>query len=111
MVRGAGQMAVSNRLTHPHIAQMEWPTIMIFVLGIGNFALNRAVFDSGHPLLVRLPRSSQTLGRRAALVTEFAVLFFALLLSVEGWPGFVWAYCGYTAVNAAAGWLIVSGRV
>lgn len=84
---------------------------MIFVLGIGNFALNRAVFESGHPLFARMPRSSQTLGRRAALVTEFAVLFLALLLSAEAWPGFVWTYLIYSLVNAAAGWLLLSGRV
>ncbi len=111
MVRYGGQMAVSNLPERRHTGPMDWPTIIIFVLGIGNFALNRAVFDSGHPLLARLPGSSQTLGRRAALVTEFAVLFFALLLSAKGWPGFVWAYCCYTAFNALAGWLIVSGRV
>lgn len=84
---------------------------MIFVLGIGNFALNRAVFDSGHPLFARLPNASQVLGRRAALVTEFVLLFFALLLSVEGWPGFVWAYGGYTMFNGVAAWLLLSGRV
>lgn len=84
---------------------------MIFVLGIGNFALNRAVFDSGHPLFARLPRASQMLSSRAALVTEFAILFFALLLSVQGWPGFVWTYLIYTALNGAVGWLILSGRV
>lgn len=86
-------------------------TVIIFLLGIANFAIGRAVFESGHPLLVRLPQASQLLGRRAALVTEFAVLFFALLLSVEGWPGFVWAYGGYTGVNALAAWLILTGRV
>lgn len=90
---------------------MTSATFMIFILGIANFALNRAVFLSGHPLLSRLPRSSQVLGQRAALVSEFAVLFFALLLSVEGWPGFAWAYGGYTAFNAAAAWLILNGRV
>jgi hypothetical protein len=90
---------------------MGWPTIIIFVLGIGNFAANRAVFESGHPVLASLPHSSRLLGQRAALITEFAVLFFALLLSVEGWPGFVWAYCGYSAFTAIAAWLILSGRV
>lgn len=90
---------------------MGLATIMIFVLGVGNFAINRAVFDSRHPLFVRLPRSSQVLGQRAALLTEFAVLFFALLLSVEGWPGFVWAYSGYTLFNGVAAWLILSRRV
>lgn len=90
---------------------MAWATIVIFLLGVGNFALNRAVFDSGHPLLARLPRSSRILGSRAALVTEFAVLFFALLLSVKGWPGFAWAYLAYTGFNAVVAWLILTGRV
>ncbi|MFO6446637.1 hypothetical protein ACLBKU_05775 [Erythrobacter sp. NE805] len=86
-------------------------TIIIFLLGIANFAINRAVFDSGHPLLVRLPAASQALGSRFALGSEFAVLFFALLLSVRGWPGYAWAYGVYTAFNAGAAWLILSRRV
>ncbi len=90
---------------------MGWSTIVIFVLGVVNFALNRAVFDSGHPLFARLPEASRVLGNRAALATEFVVLFFALLLSVRGWPGFVWAYLGYTGFNALAAWLIVGRRI
>jgi hypothetical protein len=103
-------MAVSNRRAQRHIAPMTLATTIIFLLGIANFAINGAVF-AGHPMFARLPRASQTLGRRAALVSEFAVLFFALLLSVNGWPGYAWAYGVYTAVNAAAAWLILSGRV
>ena len=90
---------------------MGWATAIIFLLGIVNFALNRAVFDAGHPLLARLPRSSRLLGSRAALVSEFAVLFFALLLSVRGWPGYAWAYAGYTALNGFAAWMILRGRL
>jgi hypothetical protein len=90
---------------------MGWPTIIIFVLGIGNFALGRAIFASGHPMFARLPQSSQTLARRASLATEFVVLYFALLLSVQGWPAFAWAYLGYSALNGVAGWLILTGRV
>lgn len=86
-------------------------TVIIFLLGIANFAINRAVFDSAHPLFVRLPQVSRTLGCRAALVSEFAVLFFALLLSVEGWPMFVWAYAVYTLCNGGAAWLILTRRV
>jgi hypothetical protein len=111
MARNGGRVAVSNRPAHRHIAAMGWATIIIFVLGIGNFALGRAIFASGHPMFARLPQASQTLARRASLVTEFVVLYFALLLSVQGWPGFVWAYCGYSALNAGAGWLILTGRV
>ena len=90
---------------------MAWPTIVIFVLGVANFALNRVVFDSAHPLLARLPQASRVLGRRAALVTEFAVLLCALMLAANGWPGIVWAYAGYTAFNAAAAWLIGTGKL
>jgi hypothetical protein len=39
------------------------------------------------------------------------VLFFALLLSVKGWPGFALAYGLYTAVNAGAAWLILNGKL
>ncbi|MFN3863797.1 MAG: hypothetical protein ACK4RT_05885 [Erythrobacter sp.] len=90
---------------------MGWSTLVIFVLGIVNFALNRAVFGSGHPLLARLPEASRVLGNRAALATEFVMLVFALMLSVNGWPGFVWAYLFYTAANALAAWLIVGRRI
>ena len=90
---------------------MSWATAIIFLLGIANFALNAAVFARGHPMFARLPQASQTLGRRAALVSEFAVLFFALLLSVRGWPGYAWAYGAYTAINAGAAWFILKARV
>lgn len=93
------------------VADMGLATIVIFVLGIGNFALNRAVFESGHPLFARMPRTTRMFRNRAALVTEFAVLFFALLLSADGWPGFAWAYAVYTAFNTFTAWLILSGRV
>lgn len=90
---------------------MSSATAIIFLLGIANFAIYGAVFARGHPLFARLPAASQTLGRRAAMLSEFAVLFFALLLSVRGWPGFALAYAVYTAVNGGAAWLILSGRV
>lgn len=90
---------------------MSFATVIIFLLGIANFAVGRAVFERGHPLFARLPQISQTLGRGAALVSEFAVLFFALLLSVEGWPVYAFAYAAYTAVNGLAAWLMLSGKL
>lgn len=86
-------------------------TAIIFLLGIANFAIFAAVFARGHPLFARLPAASQTFGRRAAMLSEFAVLFFALLLSVNGWPGFVWAYLVYTLLNGVAAWLILARKV
>lgn len=105
------QKAVSNRPALAHKGTMGWATIVIFVLGIGNFALQQAVLDSGHPLVRRLPFGAGEIGRRAAVATEFAVLLFALLLSANGWPGFVWAYAAYTGFNAVAAWLILGGKV
>jgi hypothetical protein len=104
-------MAVSNRPAQRHTGLMGWSTVIIFFLGIANFALGRAMFESGHPLIARLPQISQTLRRRAALVTEFAVLVFALLLSVRGWPGYAWVYAAYTAFNGVAAWMILSRRL
>lgn len=104
-------MAVFNRPAQGHSDAMSWATVIIFVLGIANFAINRAVFESGHPLFARLPQISQTLGRRAALVSEFAVLLVALMLSVEGWPLFALAYAAYTLCNGGAAWLILTRRI
>lgn len=104
-------MAVPNRPAQRHSGPMGWSTVIIFLLGIVNFAINRAVFDSAHPLFARLPQISQTLGRRAALVSEFGVLLVALMLSARGWPVFAFIYAIYTLANAAAAWLILTRRV
>lgn len=104
-------MVVSNRPAQRHKRAMGLATVMIFVMGIANFAAGRAVFESGHPLLARLPQTSRTLGRRAALVTDFAMLVAAMMLSVNGWPGIAYVYAAYTAGNAGAAWLIVTRRI
>ncbi|KUO54288.1 MAG: hypothetical protein APF82_00520 [Sphingomonadales bacterium BRH_c42] len=84
---------------------------ILFVLGIGNFALHKAVLESGHPLLHRMPRLA--MGRRGSgsLLLEFAVLLAAMLLAANGWTAIVWFYIGYSALNALAAWLILGGRV
>jgi hypothetical protein len=90
---------------------MNAAVIIIFVLGIGNFTLHRAVMESGHPLLSAWPGFARPMGRRIAFGTEFLVLLLALLLAANGWPGFAYAYGVYTACNALASWLMLSGRV
>ncbi|MBM0169317.1 hypothetical protein [Altererythrobacter sp. C41] len=85
--------------------------ILIFILGIGNFALHKAVLESGHPLLGRMPWFVHMLGGRITLVTEFLVLLAAMLLVANGWPALAWAYLLYTVLNMASAWLILSGRV
>jgi hypothetical protein len=83
----------------------------VFVLGIGNFALNRAVLGSGHPALAQMAWLAEGFGRRASLALEFALLLAALLLAAGGHPGWAWVYLGYSALNALAAWLILSRRM
>lgn len=82
-----------------------------FLLGIGNFALHGAVLESRHRLFRSLPALFRMLGGRASLVAEFAVLLGALLLVATGHIFWGWAYLGYTLLNGAAAWLILSHRI
>lgn len=85
--------------------------IAIFLLGVGNFALHAAVLGSGHPLLGESRWFVHLLGGRISLLTEFALLFAALLLAASGWGWVVWVYLGYSALNALGAWLILTRRV
>ena len=55
--------------------------VIIFLLGIGNFALHKAVLESGHALLGQMPWFVHMLGGRITLATEFLVLLAALALA------------------------------
>lgn len=87
------------------------PLIVTFLMGIVNFALHRAVQDSGHPILHAMPRMGAPTGRRALLVMEFAVLLAALLLVQLVNPGWAIFYALYSVVNGIAAWLILSHRI
>ena len=90
---------------------MNFAVAIILLLGIGNFALHRAVLESGHPMIGQMPGFVQTLGGRLSLVAEFLVLLAASLLAANGWPMLAWAYLGYSALNAFAAWLILTDRI
>lgn len=90
---------------------MNVAVIIIFLLGVGNFTMHRAVMESGHPLLGLWPGFARPLGRRIAFGSEFLVLLIALMLAANGWPGFAWAYAIYSLCNAFASWLMLTGRV
>ena len=85
--------------------------VALFLLGIANFALHRAVLDSGHPLVGQSPLFTSLMGGKATLVLEFIVLIAAMILSQIGYGGAVWAYGAYSGLNAVAAWLILSGKV
>ena len=85
--------------------------LAIFVLGIANFAMHKAVLESGHPLVGQMPWSVHRLGGRLTLTVEFLVLLGAMLLVSTGFGGWGWAYLGYTLLNALAAWLILTRRI
>ena len=80
--------------------------IVLFVLGVANFAMHSAVLDSGHPLFARV----MGLGW-FSLGIEYLMLVGCMLMSVDGGDGWAWTYAAYTAVNATGLWLILSGRL
>lgn len=85
--------------------------IVIFLLGIGNFAVHKAVLESRHPLLGRVPFFFHLLGGRFSLLIEFAMLLGAMLMVAQGSLGWALFYGCYTAVNVLSAWLITSGRI
>lgn len=86
-------------------------SVVLFMLGIANFAFHKAVLASGHPLLARIAWLRPRAGIAPSLVMEFAVLVAALLFAANGHGAIAWAYGAYTALNAATAWLILSRRV
>ena len=85
--------------------------VLTFLLGIGNFAVHKAVLESGHPLLREMPWFTGPRGGKIGLAIEFLLLLGALLLAAQGYAAWAWAYFGYTALNGAAAWLILTRRV
>ncbi|MCY1670566.1 hypothetical protein OVA07_06010 [Novosphingobium sp. SL115] len=85
--------------------------LITFLLGVGNFALHRAVADSGHPLLGRMPEFFHALGGRFTLILEFLLLVAALTFASEGNVGGPIAYVVYSVLNSFSSWLILTDRV
>lgn len=90
---------------------MPMPLIVLFLLGIANFALHRAVLASNHPVIRESAWFTKALGGKATLLTEFVVLLAAMLAAANGFSGIVWVYAGYSSLNGIAAWLILSRRV
>lgn len=88
------------------------PLIIVFLLGIANFAMHKAVLESGHPLLSYLPALFRSPGRWFGFVFEFLLLAGSMLMVADG-DDFGWAlaYAGYSAMNGLSAWLILTRRV
>lgn len=87
------------------------PLGVLFVLGIANFAMHKAVLESGHPLLGRVPWFVHMLNGRFSLLVEFLMLTAAMLMTASGSAGWAWAYGIYSVLNGVSAWLILTNRV
>ncbi|MBY6015259.1 hypothetical protein KUV75_10170 [Qipengyuania gaetbuli] len=85
--------------------------VLLFFLGVANFAVHKAVLNSGHPMLDALPSFYRSAGGRLSLIFEFVVLLVAMLLAANGWPGSATAYAVYSLLNFGTAWLVLTGRI
>ncbi|EDL49782.1 hypothetical protein [Erythrobacter sp. SD-21] len=85
--------------------------ILLFLFGIGNFAVHKAVLESRHPMLDALPSFYKSGKGRFSLGFEFVILLAAMLLTANGWDGMAIAYGIYSLFNFATAWLVLSGRI
>lgn len=84
---------------------------ILFLLGVANFAMHKAVLESGHPLLNQVPWYFHMLGGRISLLVEFIMLLGSMLMVASGSIGWAWAYAVYSVLTAISAWLILSGRL
>ena len=95
---------------HTYVVNMV--IFAVFLLGVGNFAVHKAVLESGHPMLDALPSFYKTGGGGFSMWFEFGLLLAALLMAANGWPGMaIIAYGIYSLLNFATAWLVLSGRI
>ena len=85
--------------------------ILAFLLGIANFTAQRAVLESGHPMLTQLPPVAMQAGKYASLTFEFVLLVTAMLAARSGLNIWLWVYCGYSFCNGLAAWMIANRRI
>lgn len=85
--------------------------MLAFILGIANFAGQRAMLESGHPMLAALPASAFRVARAASLALEFVLLLAAMLALRSGVNYWLGLYAGYTMINIGAAYMLVSKRI
>jgi hypothetical protein len=85
--------------------------VFIFIMGVANFAMHKAVLESGHPMLAQLPSIFRSPGGKISMVVEFLMLLGTMLVVANGASQWVWGYVAYSVMNALSAWLILSQRI
>jgi hypothetical protein len=85
--------------------------IACFFLGIGNFAMHKAVVESGHPFVEDTKRYfGAYFGSNGSYAVEFMILAAAMLMAFGGSGWIVVVYTLYTSFNALSAWLLLTGK-
>jgi hypothetical protein len=85
--------------------------IFCFLMGIANFAMHKAVAESGHPFVEDTKRFFGThFSPYASYAIELVLLIGAMLFAVDGSLLIPVIYWAYTGMNGIATWLLLSGR-
>ena len=86
--------------------------VFCFLMGVANFAMHKAVAESGHPFVEDTKLYfGKYFGRYASYGIELAMLTGAMLFAHEGSIVVAFVYWIYTGMNALATWLLMSGKV
>ena len=83
----------------------------IFLMGIANFALHRAVLAARGTVPDQMQDIWPRRAGRFTFPVEFAVLLAALFFAFEAESWVLLAYGIYTAANAVAAWFILTRRM
>ena len=85
--------------------------IIGFLLGVANFAMHKAVVESGHPFVEDTKRYfGKHIGPYGSYAIELALLIGAMWLANEGSVLITLFYAAYTGMNVIATWLLLTGR-
>lgn len=85
--------------------------IFCFLMGIANFAMHKAVAESGHPYVEDTKRYfGRHFSPYASYAIELALLIGAMLFAADGSLLIPVVYWTYTGMNGIATWLLMSGR-
>lgn len=85
--------------------------IFCFIMGVANFAMHKAVAESGHPFVEDTKRYfGNHFSPYGSYAIELALLIGALWFANEGSMAVSLTYWAYTGINGIATWLLLSGK-
>lgn len=84
---------------------------VIFLCGVANFAMHKAMLESKHPIIAEARTSfNKMLGPYGSYILEFFMLVSAMIFASMGLLTAVIFYSVYTLANGAAAWVLFSNK-